>query len=566
MKAVKRKVDALERQAQEDQQEAQKSCSSGELQVGVSADSMRSKTLRLTGKLEGVKNQVQALDPESIIDISEISRENFITVKGLWKLLALLKQKNQEAQTKCSTLESELESVKQKAQDERSTFESELESFKQKAQDERSTFESELESFKQKMHSKCSTLESELESVKQNVQDERSTLESELESVRQEAQTKCSTLESEFESVRQEAQTKCSTLESELDSVRQEAQTKCSTLESKLESVKQEAQDERSTLESELESTKCSTLELELESVRQEAQTKDSIKEAAAAPAAVTPPPTAQSASALSRSLKNVRQRNSFTACLSTDLRTPQIWDVQLLPGGRLLLVDWSKDCVNLFNTQGQHLHTLECRSAPYCLAVLDSSSIRHAVAVTLPDSSAIDLLEVTGDDIKVKRTLQTSRGYDAVAASKNNTLAVGYFSGPNIDLIDLGGRVLRHICSIGRPRYMNIEDDGYLVCSTVYNKIVRVEVGTRTIAFDKSVPQIKDPSGVNITSDGSIIVTDGQNKALHLVSSQGDWIKQLWSVPSDGDQDDKLWSVSMDGSVCVCVTGRGSVFVLDYS
>ncbi|GFO08711.1 hypothetical protein PoB_003521600, partial [Plakobranchus ocellatus] len=51
----------------------------------------------------------------------------------------------------------------------------------------------------------------------------------------------------------------------------------------------------------------------------------------------------------------------------------------------------------------GQHLHTLECRRGPFCLAMLDSSSIRHAVAVTLPYSPAIDLLEVTGDKIKVK-------------------------------------------------------------------------------------------------------------------------------------------------------------------
>ncbi|GFO28310.1 hypothetical protein PoB_005481500 [Plakobranchus ocellatus] len=253
-----------------------------------------------------------------------------------------------------------------------------------------------------------------------------------------------------------------------------------------IEKQLQEAQNERSTLESELESTKCSTLESELEFVKQEAQlnssmkknvqrldtkveilateTKDSIKEAAAA-AAVTQPPTAPSASALSRPLKDIRQRNSFTACLSED--KPRIADVQLLPGGRLLLADGVNDCVRLFDTQlevlftnrqysvrnrcqipkwisierevrqacpispllftvtGQHLRSLKCRNPPYCLAMLDSSSIRHAVALTLPGSPGIDLLEVTGDKIKVKETLLIRPGVAPLSGAVINHLLV---------------------------------------------------------------------------------------------------------------------------------------------
>ncbi|GFO44236.1 repp4, partial [Plakobranchus ocellatus] len=276
----------------------------------------------------------------------------------------------------------------------------------------------------------------------QEAQNERSTLESELKSVRQEAQTKCSTLESELGSVRQEAQNERSTLESELKSVRQEAQTKCSTLESELESVRQEAQ-----LKSSMKKN-VRRLDTKLETLASE--TKNSIKEttaaAAAAAAAVTPPPTGATASALSKPLKDVRQRADFTVKVTADKRAPGIWDVQLLPGGSLLLVDWNNKRVKLFDTQGQHLHTLECRSEPHRLAVLDSSSIRHTVAVTLPDCSGIDILEVNGDNMEVKRTLQTSKQYDSVAAVNNLTLAVGYYSGSGIDLIDLGGQVLRQI------------------------------------------------------------------------------------------------------------------------
>ncbi|GFN86859.1 hypothetical protein PoB_001336500 [Plakobranchus ocellatus] len=163
-----------------------------------------------------------------------------------------------------------------------------------------------------------------------------------------------------------------------------------------------------------------------------------------------------------------------------------------------------------------------------------------------------------------LQRTLQTSRPYYAVAAVNNLTLAVGYWWGPGIDLIDLGGQVLRQICSSVIPIDMDITEDGGLVCSTYDDKIARVQVDTGTVAFDKSVPQIQYPRGVTITPDGSILVADITNKTLHLVSSQSVWVKQLWSVPSDGDQGGPLRSVSTDGRVCVCVTEHGSVYILD--
>ncbi|GFN94203.1 tripartite motif-containing protein 56 [Plakobranchus ocellatus] len=280
----------------------------------------------------------------------------------------------------------------------------------------------------------------------------------------------------------QEAQNERSTLESELESVRQEAQTKCLTLESELESIKQEAQINSSMKKN------VRRLNTRLESLAIE--TKDSIKETAAAAAAtvVSPSPTGATASALSRPLKGGRQRADFTVKLTADESTPDIKDVQLLPGGRLVLADINNRCVKLFDTQGQHLHTLVCRSQPYRLAVLDSSVTSHTVAVTLPNCPGIDILEVGVNNIKVKRTLQTSRRYWTVAAVNNHTLAVGVgYPYPAIDLIDQDGRVLRQICSSVRPWYMDITEDGYLMCSTHDYKIARVEVGPGTVVFNKS-------------------------------------------------------------------------------
>ncbi|GFO18760.1 hypothetical protein PoB_004526500 [Plakobranchus ocellatus] len=127
------------------------------------------------------------------------------------------------------------------------------------------------------------------------------------------------------------------------------------------------------------------------------------------------------------------------------------------------------------------------------------------------------------------------------------------------------------------RPLYVDITDDGCLVCSThvlvrfegmiipaALDVIARVQVDTGAILFEKSVPQIQCPHGIAIASDGSILVTDRKNKTLHLVSSQGAWTKQLWSVPSGADQDKELKTVTTDGSVCVCVTMYGSVYILD--
>ncbi|GFO07977.1 hypothetical protein PoB_003448200 [Plakobranchus ocellatus] len=64
---------------------------------------------------------------------------------------------------------------------------------------------------------------------------------------------------------------------------------------------------------------------------------------------------------------------------------------------------------------------------------------------------------------------------------------------------------------------------------------------------------EIKKPCGVAVTPDGSILGTSSSQNTLHLLSSKGDWSKQLWSVPSDEDEDDELWNVSTDGRVCIC-------------
>ncbi|GFO15960.1 tripartite motif-containing protein 2-like [Plakobranchus ocellatus] len=297
------------------------------------------------------------------------------------------------------------------------------------------------------------------------------------------------------------------------------------------------------------------------------------LKQTNQAAAAVTPPQIAATASAsvsaISRPLKGVSHMKNFSARTTADQYTPQIVDVKLLAGGRLVLADDGNTCIKLFNTQGQHLCNLKNWDQPRRLAVIDScgTSNSHTVAVTLPFCRGIDILEIAGDNIKVKKPLKTSRLYDAVAAVSKLTLAVGYrvlFHPPAIDLIDLEGQVLRKICSGVDPSYMDVTDDGNLICSSQDNTIARVQMNSGTVVFNKAVPMIIRPHGVAIAADKSLLITDTWDNVLHLVSPQGDRSKQLWLAPSGKDQGDDLCGLSMDGSVCVCVTGHGTVYVLD--
>ncbi|GFO02104.1 hypothetical protein PoB_002860900 [Plakobranchus ocellatus] len=67
---------------------------------------------------------------------------------------------------------------------------------------------------------------------------------------------------------------------------------------------------------------------------------------------AVTPPPTAVSTPDIPGPLKEVRQRSTFSATLETDPDIPEIQDVQLLPGGRILVSDGRHRRLKLFDIE----------------------------------------------------------------------------------------------------------------------------------------------------------------------------------------------------------------------
>ncbi|GFO49005.1 hypothetical protein PoB_007551000 [Plakobranchus ocellatus] len=311
---------------------------------------------------------------------------------------------------------------------------------------------------------------------------------------------------------------------SELTSLRERISILEAQLQDALDSVKQEAQSDRSSLESKIESTfdlmktnvrrlngKFSGLKNNLNEIRSDTETRleelskdvkvhgnniqglrklqkllqQNNQSPQAAVGAKSFPATGAVAAATTdtdkpKPLKDFRLRAHFSVKVAADKFSPDIEDTKLLPGGLLLLCDFSNDRLKLFNTQGLHIHSLECPSAPRRLAVVDISSISgvYAVAVTLIRD--VHICQVTADRIKSKKILQMPGECWAVTATDSQTLAVGYmYKERRIDLISLNGQVLRQIFPDITPRFMISTSDSDLVCSTLDKTLARVKLDT---------------------------------------------------------------------------------------
>ncbi|GFO46878.1 hypothetical protein PoB_007338300 [Plakobranchus ocellatus] len=153
-----------------------------------------------------------------------------------------------------------------------------------------------------------------------------------------------------------------------------------------------------------------------------------------------------------------------------------------------------------------------------------------------------------------------------AVAAVNNRTLAVAYLKkSTDIDIINLNGQHLCRISSASPPTRMIMTKNAELIFSTGINgSIIKVNSFDGRVIFDVKVPQIATPTGVTMVSDDSLLVADFNALSLHLVSSGGRWLKQVWTAPSTSAKVDKLRCVSIESSLCVCVTSCGFAYVLD--
>ncbi|KAK3730143.1 hypothetical protein RRG08_039919 [Elysia crispata] len=143
----------------------------------------------------------------------------------------------------------------------------------------------------------------------------------------------------------------------------------------------------------------------------------------------------------------------------------------------------------------------------------------------------------------RLKRSIDTAKPYQAIAAVTTQTLAVGYWFCAGIDLIDLSGRILRQLSSTLFPCSMLTTPDGFLmVPSHMGDSIAKMNLDDKTIVFHHKVEQIKNPRGIAYAMDGSLIVVDETMRTLHLIRPNGVWLKKLWTDPGGQDADDELW------------------------
>ncbi|GFR98751.1 hypothetical protein ElyMa_001026800, partial [Elysia marginata] len=57
--------------------------------------------------------------------------------------------------------------------------------------------------------------------------------------------------------------------------------------------------------------------------------------------------------------IQSLSQRSSFSVKADSDVDDPFIFDVKLLPGGLVLVADWSNECVKLFNSQNKEIEDM---------------------------------------------------------------------------------------------------------------------------------------------------------------------------------------------------------------
>ncbi|KAK3744151.1 hypothetical protein RRG08_064178 [Elysia crispata] len=152
-------------------------------------------------------------------------------------------------------------------------------------------------------------------------------------------------------------------------------------------------------------------------------------------------------ASVSTASRLRLSHKSTFSGKSPIDTNVPSILDMKLLPGGLVILADFSNTCLKLFNLQGCHIYNHALDSRPFRMAVMDiTCKWSWDLWVTPPIKNNITHLAVTPNGLNIKTSMKTSKHYTAIAAVTTQTLAVGYLSGAGIDLIDLSGRILRQL------------------------------------------------------------------------------------------------------------------------
>ncbi|KAK7486202.1 hypothetical protein BaRGS_00022525 [Batillaria attramentaria] len=209
------------------------------------------------------------------------------------------------------------------------------------------------------------------------------------------------------------------------------------------------------------------------------------------------------------------------------DTEKPEIWDMAVLPGGQLILLDAGNSCIKGMN-MGPSATTV-CRlnlRHPFRVCKLSETE----VVVTCQDHK-LYVISVS-DKLEATRCIQTLYEYWGLARLGETTLAVSCLDMKCIHIIDLNGKVLQTISHdasgnsiFQRPSYLCVTPDSDIVVSDCVTKcIYRLDMkGEVRFKYPCTGPfGLQNPRGICCDQQGWLLCVDKEGQKVVRLSNVG--------------------------------------------
>nr|KAG5695809.1 hypothetical protein BaRGS_013407 [Batillaria attramentaria] len=236
-----------------------------------------------------------------------------------------------------------------------------------------------------------------------------------------------------------------------------------------------------------------------------------------------------------------------------------------------VLTTDWANQCVKAFYRRRERDCLLEVGGKPWCLARISDSQ----VAVSLPMSSQICLLKVL-PRLALQSSFFAQKRYSGLAALSPDTLvASGGGDPPCVDIISLGGDVLRSFsrdAATGRdlfsyPGYITTtpgKKQHFLVSDRRRSALVCLDTSGHVVfSFRPDGGKgLRDPSGVRTDRAGRVYVAE--SRGVVRLTPEGTLDRPLLRA-QDGVEDPRGLALDEEGLLYV-TSGEDSITVFRVS
>ncbi|KAL4230666.1 hypothetical protein ACF0H5_011042 [Mactra antiquata] len=234
-------------------------------------------------------------------------------------------------------------------------------------------------------------------------------------------------------------------------------------------------------------------------------------------------------ASVFDMALKCVGTINVKTQCDETDCC---IEDSVFLDEHRMVVTDSYNKCVKLVDIQtGSVLAKCQLDSEPFA----STSISKDCVAITQPTKNKIQFISVNGHEMSKMNHILVN-GICGGLYYKDGKLAVSYRSPAKVEILDMNGGTLFTICGPGKNQDMfglpgcvllDNDRDEVIVSDYQRNKVVKVDFDGQILAWYEHA-DLKNPSGLTITKDGTIFACSETTHGLHAISRDFDRKKEI--------------------------------------